>query len=291
MDAPVGIPRRAAPSTVFVESHIPAGHPSAALLGDERVGTGVAVAPDRVLTAHYLVMGASRVAVTGFDGRARQVRRTQLSHETGLAQLELEGPELLPARLAARGTAAPGLPVFLLTCASPRERKGASGVVISVGPFEAFWEYQLEQAILTTAMNPGLAGAPLLDGEARLLGIVSLGLTAVGRYSLAIPLDLYLDAEGAAAQPRRAWLGLFPHVLEGSVVLNGVVPNGPAERAGLGRGDVLVSVDGVAVASLRGLYAQIWKKRPGEVIRMQVLRDGAIRPIEVVGEDRYEFFA
>jgi S1-C subfamily serine protease len=291
VDAPVGIPRRAVPSTVYVESRVPSGHPSAALLGDERVGAGVAVAPDRVLTAHYVVMGASQIAVTGFDGRPRQVRSTRLSHETGLAQLELDGPELLPVRLAARGAAAPGLPVFLLTCGSPRERKGASGVVISVGPFEAFWEYQLDHAILTTAMNPGLAGAPLLDREARLLGIVSLGLTAVGRYSLAIPLDLYLDETWAEVQQRRAWLGLFPHVLEGSVTLTGVVPNGPAERAGLGRGDVIVSVDGVAVTSLRELYTQIWRKRPGEVVRMQVLRDGAIRPLEVVAADRYEFFA
>ena len=62
-----------------------------------------------------------------------------------------------------------------------------------VGPFEAFWEYMLDRAIMTTIVNPGLAGGPLYDARGRLAGIVSLGLAAVGRFSLAIPVSLFLE--------------------------------------------------------------------------------------------------
>ena len=116
MDALLTVPREATPAVVFLRSEIPAEHPSAAILGQERLGTGVAVAADRILTAHYLVMGAREVEVTAFDGRPRTVRRTAIDHTTGLALVTLEGPELRPARVEERREPQPGLPVFLLTC-------------------------------------------------------------------------------------------------------------------------------------------------------------------------------
>ncbi len=257
----------------------------------------MAVAPDRVLTAHYLVLGASKTEVEGADGRARVVRRIALDHESGLAVLALEGPALRPARLARSGEVAPGLPVFLLTCTSERERKGATGHVSVVGPFEAFWEYMLDRAIMTTAINPGLAGAPLFDPEARVIGIVSLGLAAVGRYSLAIPVDLFLDRRqeleeegGEQARARRAWIGFYPQAYDGGVAITGIVPGGPADRAGLARGDLILSVDGRSVSTLRELYDTLWRKGPGDSLSLQILRDSSIRIVEVVAGDRYEFY-
>jgi hypothetical protein len=85
-------------SVVFLESHVPATHPSAAVLGEERLGAGVAVAPDRILTAHYLVLGAASVELTGIDGRRREVRRVTVDHESGRALLTLAGEEIRPAR-------------------------------------------------------------------------------------------------------------------------------------------------------------------------------------------------
>lgn len=296
MDSHVAVARQAVPSTVFLRSRIPSAHPSAAVLGEERMGTGVAVEPQRVLTAHYLVLGARRVQVTGADGKPRTVRHAAIDHETGLSLLFLEGPPLAPVRIGP-GDVAPGLPVFLLACTNERERKGATGHVTMVGPFEAFWEYMLERAIMTTVINPGLAGAPLFDADARLIGVVSLGLAAVGRYTLAIPVDLYLAHQedlgsegGPPSRPPRAWVGFYPQAYDGGVVLTGVVPGGPAHKAGLARGDLVLSVDGQTVSSLRELYRDIWKKRPGEPLSFQVLRESAIRVVEVLAGDRYDFY-
>jgi S1-C subfamily serine protease len=261
------------------------------------MGAGIAVAPDRILTAHYLVLGAANVEVAGADGKTRAVRRVSVDHETGLALLFLEGLELRPATLGRAGAVMPGQPVFMLTCTNDHERKGATGHVSVVGPFEAFWEYMLDRAIMTTAINPGLAGAPLFDDDARLIGIVSLGLAAVGRYSLAIPIDLYLERRGelesgerATGHRPRAWVGFYPQAFDGTVVVTGVVPGGPAEAAGLERSDVVLSVDGDAVANLRELYLALWRHAPGEKVGLQLLRNSSIRVAEITAGDRDEFY-
>ena len=293
MDAPVTVPRNVVPSVVYLRSEVPRRHPSAAMLGTERMGAGVAVEADRVLTAHYLVLGAKTVEVAAWDGRPRRVARTALDHETGLAALDIDGPPLRAAAPAA--DVSPGLPVFLMTCTSERERKGTTGHVTRIGPFEAFWEYMLDRAIVTTAINPGLAGAPLFDPAGALLGLVSLGMTTVGRYSLAIPIELYLDRraamdEGAAGRRARAWVGFYPHDADGGVVISGTVDDGPAARAGLQAGDLVVSVDGERVTTLRELYRAIWRKGPGEALRLAVLRDSSIHVLEIVAGDRDAFY-
>ena len=295
LDAAVNIPRSVVESTVFLHSDIPEGHPSVAVLGEERSGTGVVVAPDKVLTAHYLVLGAERVELATADGKPRTVERIALDHDVGLALLSVDGPAMRPVRLGRAAGVLPGLPVFLISYAGPDERKGATGHVSSVGPFEAYWEFMLDRAIMTTAINPGLSGAPLFDGDASLLGVVSLGLANVGRYSLAIPIDLYVDRrvameQGQESRPPRAWLGFYTQGQSGGIVVAGVVPGGPADKAGIERGDLLLSVDGQAVSTLRELYDRIWKRTPGEPVGLQVLRDSSIRVVEVAAEDRYDFY-
>jgi S1-C subfamily serine protease len=281
----------------FLRAEVPAEHPSAGILGEERVGASVAVAADRVLTAHYLVLGARTAEVTGLDGKPRVVTRVTLDHDTGLALLTVDGADFEPARLSLNGELAPGDPVFLLTCTGDKERRGASGHVSFVGPFEAFWEYMLDRAVMTTIVNPGLAGGPLLDALGRVAGVVSLGLAAVGRYSLAIPTRLFLERRerlesGAPVPPaeRRAWIGFYPQAGDDGIAVSGVVPGGPADAAGLRRGDLLVSVDGQAVQGLRPLYRALWRRRPGDVVGMQVLREESIHVVEVVAGDRDEFF-
>jgi serine protease Do len=295
MDALPTIPREASPAVVFLRCEVPADHPSAAILGEERLGAGVAVAGDRILTAHYLVMGASRVEVTGFDGRERTVRRTAVDHTTGLALVTVDGPALRSARLASSHEPRPGLPIFILTCTRDRERKATTGHVSAVAPFEAFWEYMLDRAIMTTAINPGLAGAPLFDQDGALLGLVSLGLASVGRYSLAIPASLYeerreqMETEGGT-RSGRAWVGFFPQAYDGGVVITGVVAGSPADRAGVTRGDLVLSLDGTSVSTLRELYAALWRRAPGETVGLQVLRDSTIRVVEIAAGDRDDFY-
>ncbi len=294
MDSTLAPAYQALPSLVFVRAEIPARHPTAGILGEERMGSGLAAAPDLVITAHYLVLGASHIHLVGADGHKRTVKHVAVDHESGLAVLSVEGSPLRAAALA-EDAARPGMPVFMLTCTGERDWRGATGHVMQVGPFEAFWEYMLDAAIMTTAVNPGLAGAPLFDAQGRAIGVVTLGLAAVGRYSLAIPIELYLRRRqeldsGRALPPGRAWVGIYPQNQDGGVALTGVVPGGPAEKSDLQRGDVILSVDGETVATLRELYQAIRLKAPGDSLSFQVLRDSALRVMEVTAGDRDLFY-
>jgi S1-C subfamily serine protease len=282
---------------VFLRAEIPAQHPSASVLGEERMGAAVAVTPERLLTTHYLVLGASAVEVVGLDGKSRPVTRISLDHDSGFALLVVEGADFEPARLSGEEELRPGAPVFLITCTGAKQRRGASGHVAFVGPFEAFWEYMLDRAIMTNMVNPGLAGGPLFDAGGRVAGIVSLGLSAVGRYSLAIPTALFHERRArlesgkpVPASERRAWIGFYPQASDDGIALTGIVSGGPADSAGLQRGDLLVTVDGQPVRDLRQLYRTLWRRRPGEVVGMQVLREASIRVVEVVAGDRDEFY-
>ena len=74
------------------------------------------------------------------------------------------------------------------------------------------------------------------------------------------------------------------------MVLTGGVPDGPADRAGLSRGDLVLSVDGVSVSSLAELYRVIWRGVPGQVLGFRILRDGALRVAFVTAGDRDSFY-
>src|SRR5262249_57583921 len=84
--------------------------------------------------------------------------------------------------------------VFLVAGGGEGEARISNGGVSHLGPFDANWEYVLERAIMTTAMNPGLGGGPLLDLQGRVVGVVSLNLNEIGRFSLPIPPPHYLPA-------------------------------------------------------------------------------------------------
>jgi S1-C subfamily serine protease len=280
-----------------VRATIPSTHPSAQVLGEERTGAAVAVSADQLLTVSYVVLGADATQAVGLDGKSRPVQGISVDHESGLALLTVEGAGFEPARFTSDENLQLGDPVFMLTCTGDKERRGASGHVSFVGPFEAFWEYMLERSIMTTIVNPGLAGGPLLDRRGRVVGVVSLGLASVGRYSLAIPAGLFLErrerleSEDPVPEPERhAWVGFYPQASDGGIAISGVVPGGPADSAGLQRGDLLVTVDGHAVQNLRQLYGTLWRKRPGDTVGMQVLREESIHVIDVVAGDRYEFY-
>jgi S1-C subfamily serine protease len=102
----------AAASVAFLRATIPAAHPSAQILGEERMGAGVAVTPDQLLTAHYLVLGATETETVGLDGKSRPASRVTVDHDSGLALLTVEGAGFEPARLAGERTQ-PGDAVFM----------------------------------------------------------------------------------------------------------------------------------------------------------------------------------
>ncbi len=298
MNAAVSLIGRVLPATVHVQAEIPSEHPSARLLGTERMGSGAIIDPSGlILTVNYVVLGASEVRVTLLDQReyVAEVVRHDFISGLGLIRIAEDGLPVLPLRRSTDLRL--GDEVFLVASAGEGSARISNGGVSYLGPFDANWEYVLERAIMTTAMNPGLGGGPLLDMQGRLTGIVSLNLNEIGRFSLAIPAEYYLDARdeflagGGRGMGTRAWLGVFCYAMSHHVVIAGVLPGGPGDSAGLKAGDVVLAVDGRDVADRASLYRHLWRRRPGEPVTLKVFRRNEARLVTVASGDVVEFFA
>jgi len=170
-------------------------------------------------------------------------------------------------------------------------------VISDLGPFDAYWEYMLESAIQSSAINPGFGGGPLFDNRGRLLGITSLNLGQVGRFSLAVPIHLFVDHRKdllrfgrVSGRPHRAWVGIYSEPTEAGVVVSGLVPDGPAARAGVQKGDVIVAVNFAEVATRGEVYQRLWKLSAGAVVRLGVFRETQRLVIDVTSMDRAEFY-
>jgi S1-C subfamily serine protease len=164
-------------------------------------------------------------------------------------------------------------------------------------PFAGYWEYLLDDAIMTEPAHPHWSGAALIGATGELVGIGSLSLQrqasdGIAPLNMFVPIDLLppiLDdlARGRPAHPPRPWLGTLAHADGDHVVLVGVDPGGPAARAELRPGDVILSVAGTPVSDLAGFYTQMWAQGPaGAVIPLGVRREGDVFDVEVRSADR-----
>jgi S1-C subfamily serine protease len=249
-----------------------------------------------VLTVNYVVTGASSIRATLADGRTVVAGIVRQDFASGLALLEVPGGGHHCATLRASADLSPGEEVFLLASSGDEGPRVATGGVSAIGPFDAYWEYSLERAIMATVASPGVGGGPMLDRQGRMVGTVALNLNEVGRLSLAIPVDHYLERREAwlrgerSPAAGRAWVGLFCHTLHDHVVILGVLPGSPGEAAGLRSGDVVLAVDGVPVSDRRSLYRLLWRRRSGERLVFEVFRQDEVRTLEVEASSVEEMF-
>jgi serine protease Do len=299
VDATVGLVKELLPVTAHVTARVPAAHPSARILGTERIGSAVVVAPGGLLvTVNYVVMGARRVRVTMHDGRRLEAKVAAQDFESGLAVLRVPATDLRAARLGSSEDVALGASVFVIAATGPTERRVAGGIVTDLGEFEAYWEYLLDRGIVSSTPNPGFGGGPLFDLRGSVVGVVSLNLEGIGRESLAIPVEYFTQHRSellrfgrVTSRRRRAWIGVFPHALDEGLIVAGLVPDGPGERAGLQDGDVILRVDDQEVASRRDLYVALWRHEPGERVQLDVRRQERRQRVEILTEDRSDFYA
>jgi S1-C subfamily serine protease len=290
---------RAGRSNVYVAATIPERHPSSQILGTGRLGSGTLVdASGLILTVSYVVLGADTLQVTLQDGRESTAEVAAQDFTSGLAILRVTAGELPWLSVSSSRHLQLGDEVFVVSSVGQGACRVANGNVTYLGPFDANWEYTLDRAIMVSALNPGLGGGALVDRFGSVVGVVSLGLSAVGRFSMVIPSEYFLDYRDEllqhgrrAAMPPRAWLGMFCYTMQDHVVVAGLLPGAPADRAGLKQGDVILTIDGQDVVDRRGLYLQLWTRRAGEAVCLKVFRDNKVRMIEVPTVDAEEFFA
>jgi S1-C subfamily serine protease len=298
MDALVGLVRALVPATLVLHVRVRGQHPSVAILGDERMGSAALVDPRGILlTVNYVVMGGEEIVATFADGRRFKAEIVAQDFESGIAALSIPVRDLPSAAPGDSRNLTVGQEVFVLAGTGPTVRRVGAGVITDLGPFDAYWEYMLDSAIQTSAFNPGLGGGPLFDIRGRMVGVTSLNLGQVGRFSLAIPIHLFTEYRDdllrygrVPRRTRRAWVGVYLQPGESGIVVAGVVPEAPAARFGIQEGDVILAVDFREVATRRELYHEMWKHQAGETVCFSISRGGSQRKIDVVTVDRAEFY-
>jgi len=291
-----------AQATVGVHSHVPSGHISAAIgLGTDRRGTGTLVSADGlILTVHYLLLGAKDVIVTLNHGEQLDATIIGKDYTTGLGLLKIKGNGYRHLKVISSETCSPGQLVFAVSSLGADKRCADCGVITYLGPFDAVWEFVLDRSVCMTAssLSIGFNGGPICDNKGRLVAVSYLNFADLGRAILGVPGEYFLSAreellhhgKRVTAVPR-AWLGVLSYTLREHVVIAGLMPGGPGEKAGLREGDLVLAVDGRDINGRVLLYRALAGHRPGENINLKVLRDNRIHQLRVPAIGAEDYFA
>jgi len=272
-------------------------------LGENREGSGVVIDElGHIVTIGYIVIEAESIEITTQDKRTVPASLVGYDHATGFGLLRSGAP--LGVKPMPMGRAADlGLrePVMILPAGG---REAASiAHVISKRKFSAGWEYLLESAIFTAPPSLHWAGAALVSREGKLVGIGSLlvretvegGSQVPG--NMFVPIDLLkpiladLIKNGRRSEPARPWLGLATEELHGHLVVTRVSPEGPADKAGVRTGDIVVGVGANAVQTQEEFYRKVWGLgAAGIEVPLKIVQGVDLRELALHSIDRFQYF-
>ena len=264
----------------------------------ESLGSGVVFTGDGFLLTNAHVVGTSTNGTAEFsDGTSAPFRVVGADPLSDLAVLRANGPTPEPAELGEADKLVVGQ--LVVAVGNPLGLAGSvtAGVVSALGRSLPTRGRLIEDVIQTdAALNPGNSGGALADAEARVVGI-NTAVAGVG-LGMAVPVNdttrRIISALMRDGRVRRAYLGLA--MVPGPVPApwrerigrrNGllvaqVVPNGPAARAGLRQGDLLLTVAGKPVAVSQDLQRMMFDEAIGRPLAITVMRNGAL--VDVIAE-------
>jgi S1-C subfamily serine protease len=291
---------RISAAVVGVRAEVPDSARTARALGTERIGSGTVIDGNGlVVTIGYLIMEAARVELLLPAGGRMPAEILAYDHETGFGLLRAIQPlGVRPLALGDSAAVREGEPVLVTSFGGRNAVRPA--VLVSRREFAGYWEYLLEDALFTSPPHPFFGGAALVGVDGRLIGVGSLavGDAHPGRPpspgNMFLPVDTLKEVmadlltSGRSALGPRPWLGVNTREAEGRLLVQRVSEDGPAARAGLRPGDVIVAVGGEPVDTLAAFYRNVWARGgPGEVIPLTVIQAGVRSDVAVRSGDRY----
>lgn len=274
-------------------------------------GSGFVVASDGlVLTNSHVVDGASQIDVTLPDGRERRADLIGHDPDTDVAVLKITASDLTALAFGDSQSLRPGQLVIAIGNPYGFQHTVTTGVVSALSRSLRARSGRLIEHVIQTdaALNPGNSGGPLVASSGHVVGVNTAIIAGGNGLSFAIPINTVthvLPSILRDGRVRRGYLGVagqdvpllrrvtrFHRLAQPTgVLVISLETEGPAVSAGLREGDIIVSLDGVAVASLDDLHRLLTEERIGSVATLGVLRgsvrlDVAVRVGDRVTENR-----
>ncbi|CAM4097005.1 Periplasmic serine protease, S1-C subfamily, contain C-terminal PDZ domain [Paracidovorax anthurii] len=295
--------RKAAPAVVSINTSKAVRHPRSNdpwfqfFFGDQGtqaqtgLGSGVIVSTDGyILTNNHVVEGADEIEITLADSRRTRATVIGTDPETDLAILKVDLDKLPAMVLGNSDQLSVGDQVLAIGNPFGVGQTVTSGIVSALGRSQLGIN-TFENFIQTdAAINPGNSGGALVDVNGNLMGINTAIYSRSGGsmgIGFAIPVStakLVLDGIVRDGQVTRGWIGVEPSELSPELaatfgvratqgaIITGVLQDGPAARAGIRPGDVIVHVGGKAIDNVSTLLTAVASLKPGEATRFQLQR-------------------
>jgi S1-C subfamily serine protease len=287
---------------VGLRTIIPADAFTAETLGTERAGHGVFIRRSGlVLTIGYLITEADTIWLNLSDGRSVQAHVLGYDQETGFGLVQALAKLDMPALEIGQSSAASVGERVVVAGAGGRQRSVGARIVAKQ-EFAGYWEYVLDEAIFTAPAHPNWGGTALIGPAGDLIGVGSLQLQHVvdkgqpQNINMIVPIDLLkpilddLLKFGRRTGPARPWLGLYATEVENRLVVVGLADRGPAKKADLRTGDIVISVAGTEVRDLAGFFRRIWAQgEAGVEVPITIYRDGETMDVRVKSSARDRF--
>ncbi len=255
-------------------------------------GSGVILAPDGyILTNAHVVQDAARLEVGLADGRTLPARVVGADPSTDLAVVRVDTSGLPAAVLGNSERLRVGQLVVAIGNPLGFEATVTTGVVSALGRSLRSQSGRLIEEIIQTdaALNPGNSGGPLVDSHGRVIGINTAIISGAQGLCFAVPSNTATWVAGqliTTGKVKRVYLGFtgrnvplspgqvvaMSRTTRTGVYIHEVLPGSPMERAGIVRGDLLVTVNGEPAATIDHVQRILARVSAGEPVRLGLLR-------------------
>lgn len=257
------------------------------------IGTGFLISEDGyLLTNHHVVDGATDVKVKLSDRREFQAKVVGSDPQSDVAVLKIPASGLPYLRGGDSKALKPGQWVVAIGSPFGLDHSVTAGIVSAVGRAANAEQRYVPFIQTDVAINRGNSGGPLLNTRGEVVGINSQIFSNSGGYmgvSFAIPMDVAMNVAQqlrTSGKVSRGQIGVVVGAINADAakgfrlpdtrgaLVNDVRPGGPADKAGLQPGDVIRSVDGVAIEDSSDLPPVIGGMAPGSTAKLSIIRDG-----------------
>ena len=268
------------------------------------IGSGVVFTPDGyLLTNNHVVAGAARLVASMPDGRQIEATPVGFDPATDLAVLRLAAGSLPFAEFGSSAHLRVGQIVIAIGNPLGFQATVTAGIVSALGRSLRSPSGRLIDSVIQTdaPLNPGNSGGPLVDGNGRVVGINTAMIGAAQGICFAIGIDTAADVAARIMRDgrvRRSRLGIAAQtvpldprlarrlklVVPSAAMITDLLASGPAERAGLAKGDIVLRVAGEAIRGVDDMHRLLTGERANTELPIEILRAGQFLTLGITPE-------